>query len=321
MNSDIPSRVAASLALLDDYLASLTAAAPTSSRLLDHVYRGVSTYASGGKHLRAHLVHISAGEVRGARLRAATVFGASVDMLHGAFLIHDDVIDRDDTRRGHPSVHAAVREEFGDAHLGTSLAITAGDLGLTGAVGILLDSDLEDTLVRGALRILNGAAQWTIVGEILDIAHSAVPGPAPDLIRLSNDLKTSVYSFGAPLQLGALAAGRDPAPMEPIARELGRAYQAADDIAGTVGESGETGKLAGGDVLHGRATLMTMRMSEGEEPDPGRLAEITAAVAEEGREHLRAARTLIGDAELEPGIRSGLHEVTDRIERMLGRYV
>lgn len=198
MNSDIPSRVAASLALLDDYLASLTAAAPTSSRLLDHVYRGVSTYASGGKHLRAHLVHISAGEVRGARLRAATVFGASVDMLHGAFLIHDDVIDRDDTRRGHPSVHAAVREEFGDAHLGTSLAITAGDLGLTGAVGILLDSDLEDTLVRGALRILNGASQWTIVGEILDIAHSAVPGPAPDLIRLSNDLKTSVYSFGHP---------------------------------------------------------------------------------------------------------------------------
>lgn len=74
-------------------------------------------------------------------------------------------------------------------------------------------------------------------------------------------------------------------------------------------------------MLHGRATLMTMRMSEGEEPDPGRLAEITAAVAEEGREHLRAARTLIGDAELEPGIRSGLHEVTDRIERMLGRYV
>src|SRR5699024_12783218 len=124
-----------------------------------------------------------AGRVRGRRRRATTVCGASVAMLHGAILIHAAVIDRDDTRRGQPSVHAAGREEFGAAHLGTSLAITAGDLGLTGAVGILLDSDLEDTLVRGALRILNGASQWTIVGEIIDIAHSAVPGPAPDHTR------------------------------------------------------------------------------------------------------------------------------------------
>ncbi|MDO5511635.1 polyprenyl synthetase family protein [Corynebacterium sp.] len=316
---NLQQRVDASMALLNDHLASISTVAPAPSRLLDHAYQGVSTFALGGKHLRARLVHLSAGEVSGAQLEAATVFGACVDMMHGAFLIHDDIIDRDDTRRGHPTVHAAVRDEFGDEHLGTSIGITAGDLGLNSSIGILIHSTLPDTLVREALRILNAAAQQTIVGEILDIAHS-ITVPDPELVRLSNHLKTADYSFGAPLKLGALAAGRDPAPMEPIARELGRAYQAADDIAGTVGHSGQTGKLAGGDVLHGRATLVTMRMGDDTDVDPLRLADIIADVVGEGQAHLDVARTLIDKAALEPGIRKDLHDVTDRIEGMLRTY-
>ncbi|MDO5669403.1 MAG: polyprenyl synthetase family protein [Corynebacterium sp.] len=317
---NLEDRVAGSMALLNDYVAHISTLAPSSSRLLEHANQGVATFALGGKHLRARLVHISAGQVTGAQLQAATVFGACVDMIHGAFLIHDDIIDRDDTRRGHPTVHAAVRDEFDNAHLGTSIAITAGDLGLNSAIGILINSDLDDTLVRRALSILNSAAQQTIVGEILDIAHSVADNPDPELVRLSNHLKTADYSFGAPLKLGALAAGRDPAPMEPIARELGRAYQAADDIAGTIGQSVETGKLAGGDVLHGRATLMTMRMEAGADTDPLRLAEVAAAVVGEGQAHLDVARTLIDKAVLEPGIRDDLHVVTDRIEGMLRTY-
>jgi len=131
----IERRIAGSLALINDHVASISTLAPTNSRLLDHAYQGVSTFALGGKHLRARLVHISAGDVTGAQLQAATVFGACVDMMHGAFLIHDDIIDRDDTRRGHPTVHAAVRDEYRDEHLGTSIGITTGDLGLNSAIG------------------------------------------------------------------------------------------------------------------------------------------------------------------------------------------
>jgi len=320
MSDRIATRVAASLAVLNDYLTSLRGAAPASSDLLEHAYQGLSTFSLGGKHLRARLVHISAGDVQGDQLQAATVFGACVDMMHGAFLIHDDIIDRDDTRRGAPTVHDAVRDEFGNEHLGTSIAITTGDLGLNTAIGVLLDSPVDDTLVRQAMKILNAAAGQTIIGEILDIAHSVADQPDPDLVRLSNHLKTSDYSFSAPLKLGALAAGRDPAPMGPIGRELGRAYQAADDIAGTVGQSADTGKLAGGDVLHGRATLMTMRMDNGAEEDPMRLAEITADVVNEGQAHLEVARELIDKALLEPGIRDDLLTVTSTIEGMLRTY-
>ncbi len=312
MSTDLDARVASSLDLMKEFLDEGLRRAPVDVRLLQMAYEGVSTFSLGGKHLRSRLVHISAGAVTGQRLYAATVFGACVDLLHGAFLIHDDIIDRDDLRRGLPTVHAAVREEFGDAHLGTSLAIVAGDLGINGALQLLLNSELEDGLVRRGMRLLSAAAQETITGEILDIAHLAEEEPDLEQVRLSNHLKTSEYSFGTPLKLGALAAGRDPAPMKSIAHALGCAYQAADDIAGAVGDSAVTGKQAAGDVVNGRATLMTTRMTEGHV-----LPEVIDSVIEEGDEHLRTARRLIVEVELAPDIRAGLRHITDRIGGML----
>lgn len=317
MTADLDSRVSASLGLLEDFLARGRSHVPHDARLLALAYDGVAEFSLGGKHLRPRLVHISAGEVTGEGLYAATVFGACVDLLHGAFLIHDDIIDRDDMRRGRPTIHAAVREEFGDAHLGTSLAIVAGDLGINGALQLLLTSDLADDVVRSGMRLLSAAAHETITGEILDIAHLAEPNPDLEQVRLSNHLKTSEYSFGTPLKLGALAAGRDPATMKPIAHALGNAYQAADDIAGAVGDSAVTGKQTAGDVVNRRATLMTMRMDPDRPMDPESLKEIVHAVIAEGDTHLADARRLIDGTDLAPGIRENLHHITNRIEGML----
>lgn len=314
---DLDARVTASLDLLEEFLKRGQQNAAATERLLRMAYDGVAVFSLGGKHLRSRLVHISAGEVTGEPLRAATIFGACVDLLHGAFLIHDDIIDRDDIRRGQPTIHAAVREEFGDAHLGDSLAIVAGDLGINGALQLLLDSELDDRLVRRGMRLLSAAAQETITGEILDIAHSAQADPDLEQVRMSNHLKTSEYSFGTPLKLGALAAGRDPAPMKPIAQALGCAYQTADDLAGTVGDSTATGKPTAGDVVNGRATLMTARMTEGYSPDPARMATIIETVLAEGDAHVRQARRLIDDADLTPETREGLYYITNRIEGML----
>lgn len=317
MSMDLENRIAASMELMRKYLDSGRELVPTDVRLLTMAYDGVATFSLGGKHLRSRLVHISAGEVDREGLYAATVFGACVDLLHGAFLIHDDIIDRDDLRRGQPTIHAAVRDEFGDAHLGSSLAIVAGDLGINGALQLLLNSELEDGLVRRGMKLLSAAAQETITGEILDIAHLADPKPDLEQVRLSNHLKTSEYSFGTPLKLGALAAGRDTAPMEPIAHELGCAYQAADDIAGAVGDSTVTGKSTAGDVVSGRATLMTMRMADGFPTDPDQLSEIIRAVIDEGDTHLAQARRLIDATDLDSGVRKGMHQITNRIEGML----
>lgn len=317
MRKRVEERVSASLELMADFLTRAGRQTPTESQLLNISYEGVRSFALGGKHLRSRLVHISAGDVDDDGLYAATVFGACVDLLHGAFLIHDDVIDRDDMRRGERTIHARIRDEFGDAHLGTSVAIVAGDLGVNGALRLLSDSELDDATVRQGLRLLTAAAHETFTGEILDIAHLADPAPDLEDVRLSNNLKTSEYSFGTPLKLGALAAGRDTAPMKPIGQALGCAYQAADDIAGVIGDSRDTGKQAAGDVIHGRYTLMTMRLTDDAVNDPRRVRGVVDAVITEGDAHLTEARSLIDRTELDPTIRAGLHSVADRIERML----
>lgn len=323
MTGDIEGRVAASLDLLADFLARGRTLVDLDVEVLTMAHDGLATFALGGKHLRARLVHISAGQVNGERLHAATVFGACVDLLHGAFLIHDDIIDRDDLRRGRATIHAAVRDEFGDPHLGASVAIVAGDMGINGALQLLLDSELDDRLVRRGLQLLAAAAQETIIGEILDIAHASELEPDLERVRLSNHLKTSEYSFGTPLKLGALAAGRDTAAMKPIAHALGCAYQTADDIAGAVGDSAVTGKQAAGDVVHGRATLMTTRMKHapGHLPDEQRLSTVLSDVVAEGDAHLADARRSIDAADLPADIRINLHHITDRIEGMLRAHV
>lgn len=317
----VEGRVADSLNLLSGFLTRSARRIPVESRLLTVSYDGIRSMALGGKHLRSKLVHLSAGEVTGQQLHAATVFGASVDLLHAAFLIHDDVIDRDDLRRGEPTIHARIREQHGDAHLGASVAIVAGDLGINGAVQLLAEATLDDAVVRQALRLLTSAAHETFTGEILDISHTTGPAPDLDQVRLCNDLKTSEYSFTTPLKLGALAAGRDTAPMAPIGASLGRAYQAADDIAGAVGDSRVTGKQAAGDLIHGRATLMTTRLGAEGSQDPAQVAAVVEAVVAEGDAHLQAARRFIDEADLASSISSDLLAVADRIERMLRTHV
>lgn len=315
MAGDITARVNASIELLRSFLGDARSHVTVACDLLDDAHDAVATCALGGKHLRSMLVHIAAGDVSGERRYAAEVFGACVDLMHAAFLIHDDVIDSDDLRRGLPTVHSVVRRRTGDHHVGTSVAITAGDLAFNAAYRLLAHAGLPGELTADALRILTDAADLTIIGELLDIAHSIYPAPTAELVKVSNHLKTAVYSFAAPLQLGALAAGRPTAMFNEIAEELGCAYQAADDIAGAIGCHTKTGKEAGGDIKQGRATLMTIRLEYGLESED--LRQVVADVIAEGHAHLSRARQLIGQLDVPPTISDGLYDVADRIADML----
>ncbi|WP_295627824.1 polyprenyl synthetase family protein [uncultured Corynebacterium sp.] len=318
----VDERTEASVALLSDVLdAQIADSTPDGPSMMADVLEGIGRVSLGGKHLRARLVHIASGPVDGADADEAILLGACVDLLHGAFLIHDDIIDRDDIRRGEATIHAAVRDDLaaaghdaGDAaHDGTSLAIIAGDLALIGVQQMILGSDLSDARARRALQILGNATTVTLGGELLDIIHGTRPGSASgDDVRCSSWMKTSVYTFEAPLQLGAMIAGRDEEVMVPIGRDLGRAYQAADDLAGAFGATADTGKTAGGDVERGRSTLVTMRR--------GTEADVIAQVVAEGREYLDRARGAIADAGLPDDVAAGLRSVAASIENSLVRH-
>lgn len=317
--------VTESLARIDDHVDRADAHIQQyKSPVLDNIHYALRVLGNGGKHLRAHLVHIAAAGAEGPAHEAAIVFGAAVELLHSAFLVHDDIIDGDDMRRGHGTIHALSRHCFMERYsvddettanrMGEGIGIVSGDLALSWVYELIATAAIDPQVKADAITVVAQTSAVTIYGEMLDIEHAAFEHIELDRIRLSNHLKTSDYSFVAPLRLGCIAAGRDPEPFIEIGNELGRAFQAADDLLGTLGDSDATGKMES-DLERGRTTLLTSRMNEAPES-------MTAAdeVAAEARAHLDRARKLTNAADIHERSRDGLLAVADLIEKMVDRF-
>jgi geranylgeranyl pyrophosphate synthase len=200
---------------------------------------GRETITAGGKRLRPLLVCIAAGvpvEESDALVRAAV----AVELVHAATLVHDDVIDGADLRRGRPTVVASG---------GRLLALATGDLLFSRAFAELAEgSEIEP------IRVLSAAASALASGELMqreDAWNSAV-GQERYLERCR--LKTGVL-FRASCELGALAGG---APIDTLGRfgeGIGVAFQLLDDILDVTGPAERTGKPRGTDLLDGTLTL------------------------------------------------------------------
>lgn len=219
---------------------------------------------SGGKRLRPRMAYwgwIAAGGARHGRGRADVVTaGAALELLHAFALVHDDVMDASDQRRGQPAVHvrAAAQHEgahaLGDpAHYGESLAILAGDLIHSEADSLAATlparmrvawRTLSVELMAGQARDLVGAA----AGQ-RDLAHA----------RRIAAMKSGAYTVWRPLQLGALAAEAAPETLTALQRfgvHLGEAFALRDDILGVLGDPAVTGKPAGDDIIAGKPTVL-----------------------------------------------------------------
>ncbi|WP_129657001.1 polyprenyl synthetase family protein [Rothia halotolerans] len=234
-----------------------------------------------GKHIRSRLVLAGArmdpdapAVETGRAAEAAHRIAAAFDLLHVGFLIHDDVIDEDPLRRGVPTLHASAPGAFrrpgvtldlptegARRRFGESVAIVAGDSAITGAYRMIIDAGVDPRTTVRILEILDDAVAATALGEILDIEYSALSASdvsSEDIARASA-LKTSAYTFEAPLVAGALLAGADDAELAlltAIGEQLGSAYQILDDLDGVFGSAEHTGKAEGGDLLEGRRTTV-----------------------------------------------------------------
>jgi farnesyl diphosphate synthase len=207
----------------------------------------------GGKRLRAVLVMESAGLFGVDRTSAARV-GASVEMLHAYSLVHDDLpaMDNDDLRRGKPSTHKA----FDGA-----TAILAGDALQTRAFEVLADPDTHANPearceLVAALSHASGLAGMA-GGQMIDMLAEGRALSAAEIIRLQA-LKTGrliQYSAEAGAILGR-AAPQQRQLLAAYGRDLGAAFQIADDLLDAAGTTGEIGKTAGKDEAAGKATLV-----------------------------------------------------------------
>jgi geranylgeranyl diphosphate synthase type I len=263
--ADLRSRVQT---VVDDVIARqarvLAEVSPDLAPLVD----ALTDLLSGGKRLRPAFCYWgwrgAAGDPTAddAALRAA----ASLEFLQACALIHDDVMDGSDTRRGLPSAHRRfagmhrAHEWLGSPEaFGVGAAILLGDLCLSWADEVLMDSGLPaDALGRGKA-VYDEMRTELMAGQYLDLLEQARGGGSVDRAMLVVRYKSAKYTIERPLHLGAALAGADPAVVSAYTGyglPLGEAFQLRDDILGVFGDPKETGKPAGDDLREGKRTVL-----------------------------------------------------------------
>jgi geranylgeranyl diphosphate synthase type I len=199
---------------------------------------------------------------------------ASLDVLHASALVHDDVMDLSDTRRGWPTAHRQLRDLHarrgwdGDSEaFGRNGAILLGNLLWSWSAELANQVDLADGLGRAARAILDRLRTQVNAGQYLDIVTEAERSQllrrGPDAIRERVEqvveYKTARYTIVQPLQLGATLAGAPADAMGALAdfgSALGRAFQFRDDVLGVFGDESVTGKPIGDDLSQGKLTAI-----------------------------------------------------------------
>jgi geranylgeranyl pyrophosphate synthase len=207
-----------------------------------------STIAAGGKRLRPLLVLVAAGNPQGRQTPLRELEGlvraaVAVELVHSATLVHDDVLDAADLRRGRPTVVAAG---------GRDIATATGDLLFSRAFADLAANGRPDEV-----RVLSAASSALATGELLQRADAWDASVSVERYLERCELKTARL-FQAACELGALEAGADGGRVGVLGafgRRVGLAFQLLDDVLDVSGPAERTGKPRGADLLDGTVTL------------------------------------------------------------------
>ncbi|WP_051552164.1 polyprenyl synthetase family protein [Nocardioides sp. URHA0020] len=242
--------------LLDDGRTRAAAIDPAHAQL----WETVAAASEGGKRFRPALVTAAHDALQGTSPEAAAEVGAAVELLHTAFVIHDDVIDGDDVRRGRlnvsgtfsSSARAAGAGPEDAAGIGRAAGILAGDLALAAAIRAVATCGASPDVAHRLLDLFDAALHTTAAGELADVRlalHLDTASLGESLAM--EEQKTSAYSFALPLQAGAVLAGADEHVVDRLGAAglmLGVAFQLVDDLIGVFGDPAQTGKSATSDL-------------------------------------------------------------------------
>lgn len=224
----------------------------------------------GGKRVRpafAWLGWIGAGgDQHGPDATAVLTACAGLELLHASALIHDDIIDASDTRRGRPAAHVALAERHrarrfsGDpAAFGTGTAILVGDLAQTWSDVMVRASGLPADAQDRIGPVWSAVRSEVLYGQLLDVINQAGDDESIDAALRVNQYKTASYTVERPLQFGAAIAGAGAdlvAAYGAFGADIGIAFQLRDDLLGVFGDPSVTGKPSGDDLREGKRTVL-----------------------------------------------------------------
>ena len=225
-----------------------------------------------GKRLRPAFLYWgyrgAGGAADGQEADAAIRAACSVELLHICALIHDDIMDGSEVRRGRPAMHVGFAELHrgrswrGDpAAFGEGAAVLMGDLAFTWADVALAEAGLPDDRLAAALRVFNRLRSELMGGQYLDLVEARRGAPDEAAVRRVLTYKSGKYTIERPLHLGHAIAGGETelaAAYSAYGLPLGEAFQLRDDILGVFGAPEVTGKPAGDDLREGKETYLVM---------------------------------------------------------------
>ncbi len=253
--------------VLRDYLTrqrrDLLAIDPELSLLCDTVETLV---LRGGKRLRplfGYWAYRAAGGVDRDEVLAAL---AALELVQASALIHDDVMDDSDTRRGEPAAHRRFAGVHGDNGwsgdpdaFGAASAILLGDLCLAWSDELLHGCGLDAASVDRARPVFDAMRTELIVGQYLDVLTQATGETSVQRATKVARYKSAKYTVERPMLLGAALAAAGPeihAAYSAFGVPLGEAFQLRDDVLGVFGDPARTGKPAGDDLREGKRTYL-----------------------------------------------------------------
>ncbi len=227
---------------------------------------------SGGKRLRAAFAYWGWRAGGGADGDGVIGLAASMELFQAAALIHDDVMDDSDTRRGRPAAHRVMAADHhsrgwrGDPErYGLAGAILAGNLCLGWCDDLYTSCGLPPAALAAARPVFEEMRTQLMAGQLIDVIESMRPwdglsheertARARHVIRY----KSARYSIEHPLLIGATAAGVSDEDLDRLATygaALGEAFQLRDDLLGVFGDPESTGKPAGDDLREGKRTVL-----------------------------------------------------------------
>jgi len=239
-----------------------------------------SLVRAGGKRLRPALVYHSYRLCGGRDDDRVMPLAMATELLHTYLLIHDDIMDHAETRRGSPAAHVRFRRQHdaarwpGDStHFGRSIAILTGDLANTWATERYRQA-VADVIEPEALSALDATfaamCEEVIHGQYLEMILPYETDASESDVLAVLALKSGRYSCERPIELGGRLAGGGDEVLGPLVRfgkAIGEAFQIQDDILGVFGDPDVTGKPVGSDLREGKYTLLvhhTLRRSDSE---------------------------------------------------------
>ena len=319
--------------VLDDVLARQVPVLDAVSEELAPLTDALAALLHGGKRLRPAFCYWGWRGAGGEDRHEIVAAAAALELLQACALVHDDVMDGSDTRRGLPAAHrrfAALHRANGwlgsPESFGVGGAIPLGDLCLSWSDEALFGSGLPAEALLRAKPVFDLMRTELMAGQYLDLVEQVQrdrqsDGSMERVLRVLR-YKAAKYTIERPLHLGATLAGAGPellAAYSDYGLPLGEAFQLRDDVLGVFGDPTETGKPAGDDLREGKRTvLVTVAL---EQASPAQAALVRSLLGDPGLDAhgVEALREVLTDTGALARVEDMIAERTDRARAALER--